>query len=368
MTNDLFQPAQLGDLALRNRIVMAPMTRDRASPGAMPNDVMALYYAQRASAGLIITEGTPPDALGQGYLRVPGLYTEAQAEAWRNVVDGVHARGAKIFVQLMYVGRVSHPSFLGGVTPMGPSAIRAEGSVYTADGPQRFVTPRAMSEAEIDTAIASYGRAAGLAKTAGFDGVELHATSGYLPMQFLLPTINQRTDRWGGELANRARFLLAATDAMVAVLGPNRVGVRIGPEFTFNDAHDPAPKETYAYVIEELNKRAIAYLHVIDTHASNWDVIGWIRARFNGVLIANGGYDREKAQADLDAGRADLISFGAPFVANPDLVARLRTGADLAVADRAALYSDGPTGYVDYPDMHGEAVGSWPHANTQTAA
>lgn len=352
--NALFTPANLAGLPLKNRFVMAPMTRGRAGSGGVPGEMNALYYAQRSEAGLIITEGTPPDPLGQGYLRIPGLYTADQVKGWRLVTDAVHEAGSKIFVQLMYVGRVSHPSFLGGVTPVGPSAIRAKGQVFTATGMQDFVTPRALSSDEVRDVVASYGRAARLADQAGFDGVELHATSGYLPLQFLLPHINQRNDEWGGSLENRARLTLEAVDTMVGVLGASRVGVRIGPEFGFNDAHDDSPKETYDYLLGELDKRGIAYIHVVDTKASDWNVLQWIRERFNGVIIANGGYDADRAHADLSEGHADLIAFGSAFLANPDLPTRLRDGHALAAADNSTFYTEGPEGYIDYPRHDGE--------------
>lgn len=347
---DLTTPLTIGELTLRNRFVMAPMTRDRAGPGFVPTEMNALYYAQRASAGLIITEGTPPDTLGQGYLRVPGLYTPEQVQGWRLVTDAVHAEGSLIFCQLMYVGRVSHPSFLQGATPVGPSAVAAEGTVFTEGGPQPFVIPRALESEEIPGVIETYRRATALAIEAGFDGVELHATSGYLPNQFLSPRSNHRTDAWGGTVEKRARFLLETVDAMASVRGADRVGVRIGPAFTFNDVEDDNPEETYAYVAEQLDKRDIAYLHVINVPAP-WDVIGFLRERFRGPIIANGGYDKARANADLAAGRAELISFASAFLANPDLPARFASNGPLNVPDKATFYTDGPHGYIDYPTL-----------------
>ena len=347
---DLKTPLLLGDLQLKNRFVMAPMTRDRAGAGGVPQAMNATYYAQRAGAGLVITEGTPPDALGQGYLRVPGLYTPAQVAGWRGVTDAVHAAGAPIFCQLMYVGRASHPSFLDGATPVGPSAVRAEGKVFTAAGMQPFVTPRALTSDEIRGVIDIYRRATELAVQAGFDGVELHGTSGYLPNQFLSPRSNHRTDEWGGTVENRARFLLAAVDAMASVRGSGRVGVRIGPAFTFNDVEDPNPQETYGYVTDQLNRRGLAYLHLVVTPAP-WDVLGFVRARFSGPLIANGGYDKARANADLAAGRAELISFASAFLANPDLPERFAKDAKLNTPDKATFYTDGPKGYTDYPTL-----------------
>ncbi len=350
MATDLFAPYCRANLDLKNRFVMAPMTRDRAGPGHVPVEMNATYYAQRAGAGLIVSEGTPPDEAGQGYLRVPGLYTDAQVAGWRLVTDAVHEAGATIFVQLMYVGRVSHPSFLGGQTPAGPSAIQAAGTVFTETGPQPFVTPRALDAQEIPGIIATFGRAARLAGDAGFDGAELHATSGYLPHQFLAPNANQRTDEWGGTVMNRARFLLACVDAMAAARGPDRVGVRIGPAFDFNDVRDPDPQATYDNLVRELDRRGLAYLHVIATPA-DWDVLGFVRERYHGTLIANGGYDRARANADLAAGRADLISFGTAFLANPDLPSRFAQDAALNEPDKPTFYSEGPKGYIDYPSL-----------------
>jgi N-ethylmaleimide reductase len=345
----LFSPASIGDVKLKNRFVMAPMTRGRADDAHAPTDLNTLYYAQRAGAGLIISEGTAPDPMGQGYLRVPGMYTPAQVAGWRKITAAVHEQGTAIFQQLMHVGRVSHPSFLEGKDPIAPSAIAVkEGQIFTATGPQAFVTPRALASEEIEHVIATYGRASRLAEEAGFDGVELHATSGYLPAQFLLPTINQRVDAWGGTVERRARFLLEAVDSMAQVRGAARVGVRIGPAFTFNDAHDPDPRVTWQYVLPELARRRIGYLHVINVPA-DWDVLGFVRERWPGVLIANGGYDRARAEQDLASGSADLISFGKAFLANPDLPARLVANAPLNAHDSTYFYGGDAKGYTDYP-------------------
>jgi N-ethylmaleimide reductase len=350
-TRSLFTPATIGNLSLRNRIVMAPMTRCRADDRHAPTNINALYYAQRAGAGLIITEGTAPDRMGQGYLRMPGIYTPEQVAGWRAVTAAVHEQGSAIFQQLMHVGRVSHPSFLDGRAPVAPSAIAVtDGQVHTAAGPQSFVTPRALETDEVAEVIATYGRATRLAADAEFDGVELHATSGYLPAQFLLPTINQRTDAWGGTLERRARFLLEVVDAMASVRGPKRVGLRIGPAFTFNDAHDPNPQATWDHVLAELAQRGLGYLHLINVPA-DWDVFGFVRKRWPGMLIANGGYDRSRAEADLASGRADLISFGKPFLANPDLPERLHHDAPLNVPDFKYFYGGDAKGYTDYPAL-----------------
>jgi N-ethylmaleimide reductase len=354
-TRTLFTPASIGGIALKNRIVMAPMTRGRADHQHAPTSLNVLYYAQRAGAGLIVTEGTAPDPMGQGYLRVPGMYTPQQVMGWREVTSAVHKQGAAIFLQLMHVGRVSHPSFLDGADPIGPSAVAvAGGQIFTAAGPQSFVTPRALETHEVENVIAAYGRASGLAVEAGFDGVELHATSGYLPAQFLLPTINQRNDAWGGSIEKRARFLLEVVDSMAAVvLDPARIGVRIGPAFTFNDAHDPDPHSTWRYVLPELARRGLGYLHLVNVPA-DWDVLGFVREHWPGTLIANGGYDLPRAQADLAAGRADLVSFGKSFLANPDLPERLATHAPINSPDANYFYGGDAKGYTDYPALSDE--------------
>lgn len=329
------------------------MTRGRADDRHAPTAINVLYYAQRAGAGMIVTEGTPPDRMGQGYLGVPGIYTSEQVAGWREVTAAVHRQDTAIFQQLMHVGRVSHPSFLDGETPVGPSAIAVrEGQIYTASGPQPYVTPRALARHEVAEVIATYGRASRLAAEAGFDGVELHATSGYLPAQFLLPTINQRQDDWGGTIEKRARFMLEVVDSMASAQGPARVGVRIGPTFTFNDAHDPNPRGTWGHVLPELARRGLGYLHLVNVPA-DWDVLGFVRKLWPGMLIANGGYDRSRAEADLAAGRADLISFGKSFLANPDLPKRLALNAPLNAPDSNFFYGGGAKGYTDYPAVEG---------------
>lgn len=350
-TVDLFSPVRVGEMELKNRFVMAPLTRCRAGIGHVPTALNAIYYAQRASAGLIITEGAAPDPLGRGYIDIPGLYNAEQVAGWRRVTDAVHAHSAKIFVQLMYVGRVAHPSSIDGETPVAPSAVKAQGEVFTKQGLQPFVMPRALAAEEIPGIIATYRRAAEFAITAGFDGVELHATSGYLPAQFLSPNTNLRTDEWGGTLEKRARFLLEVVDAMASVRGPQHVGVRIGPGFTYNDIHDPNPLETYSYIAKVLSPRNLAYLHVLDDpdEQPGFDVIGALRRQYRGILIANGGYDKARANRDIDSGRADLVSFGVLFIANPDLPERFRRNAPLNEPDEATFYTPGEKGYTDYP-------------------
>ncbi|MFN9142556.1 MAG: alkene reductase [Betaproteobacteria bacterium] len=348
-TSPLFSQADLGGLRLRNRVVMAPMTRNRAHPDGSPSALMVRYYAQRAQAGLIVTEGTAPSRTGRGYLRMPGLYLDDHVGPWRRITDAVHAAGGRIFVQLMHVGRVAHSANLDGRPPVGPSDTRASGEILTARGRQPIEAPQPLTESGIASVVAEYRRAAEMAADAGFDGVEIHAGSGYLPMQFLLPGVNQRTDAWGGSLDNRARFLLDVVDAAASVLAPGRVGIRLTPESTFNDVHDADPAATCSHLAHELSRRRVGYLHVQDVAVSGWNVLGHLRPRFAGVLIANGGYDRERADRDLGANRADLISFGWPFIANPDLPERLRLGQPLAEADESTLYSGEERGYTDYP-------------------
>lgn len=347
----LFSPIRVGALDLPSRIVMAPMTRNR-SPGQVPTALNAEYYAQRAGAGLIVTEGTTPDASGRGYIDIPGLYEAAHVEGWRQVAGAVHAKGGRIFVQLMHTGRISHPDFLDGAQPVSASAIAAPGQIYTHEGMKPHGTPRALEAAEIPTLIASYGRAARLAREAGLDGVEVHGANGYLPGQFLAPNVNQRQDEWGGSVENRARFLLGAVDAAVAAIGADRVGVRLSPGGTFNDIQDPDAPATYAYVAAELAKRNLAYLHIYNTNPG-FDVPALIRAHYKGTLILNGGYDRARAEADIASGLADLVAFGVPFIANPDLPVRLAQGAALNAPDQATFYGGGAKGYTDYPVLAG---------------
>lgn len=349
MSHSLFSPVRLGALDLPSRLVMAPMTRNR-TPGQAPNALNAEYYAQRAGAGLIVTEGTTPDASGRGYIDIPGLYNDAQVRGWRGVAEAVHARGGHIFVQLMHTGRISHPDFLDGNQPVSASAIPAPGQIYTHTGMKPHGTPRALEADEIPALIATYGRAAKLAREAGLDGVEVHGANGYLPNQFLAPNVNQRSDAWGGSIEKRARFLLEATDSAIAAIGADRVGVRLSPGGVFNDIHDPDAPATYAYVAAELAKRKLAYLHIFNTNPG-FDVPALIRTHYKGTLILNGGYDRARADADIASGLADLVAFGVPYLANPDLPARLAQGAALNAPDQGSFYGGSAKGYTDYPAL-----------------
>lgn len=348
----LFTPVRIGRIELPNRLVMAPMTRSRADDSGVPGDLVVTYYAQRAGAGLIISEGTYPTATGKGYVRTPGIETDAQVAAWRRVTEAVHARGGRIFMQLMHCGRISHPSLLPqGALPVAPSAVKAAGQTWTANGQQDFVTPRALSAAEIAEIVAGYRSATRRALAAGFDGVELHAASGYLPEQFLSSGSNQRQDEFGGSVANRARFVLEVLAAMVAEAGGDRVGIKISPEMNYNDIFDAAPQETYAYLVEHLNAFNLAYLHVA-LFAAKVDYRALLRPRFDGAYLVGGGLDQTAAEALLDDGRADAAVFGSAFLANPDLPERIREGAALNAPDRATFFTPGGQGYIDYPALN----------------
>jgi len=350
-TQLLFTPVQVGRYALPNRFVMAPMTRSRADDHGVPSELVPVYYSQRASAGLMITEGTFPSAMGKGYIRTPGIHTDAQAAGWRQVTEALRAKGGRMFLQIMHAGRISDPSFLpDNATPVAPSAVRPNGQSFTAEGMKPHVTPRALETAEIPGVIEEYRHATERALAAGFDGVELHAASGYLPEQFLSSKTNQRTDRYGGSIENRARFILEALEAMTAVAGGDRVGMKIAPEMNFNDIADDTPQETYLYLVKALQPLKLAYLHVAQFGAPV-DYHGLLKPLFNGAYLAGGGFDHTKAEAMLSAGRADAIVFGALFLANPDLPERFRRGAPLNAPDRNTFYSPGPQGYIDYPAL-----------------
>ncbi|BAU47978.1 1,2-oxophytodienoate reductase [Sulfurifustis variabilis] len=349
--NDFFTPVKAGGLVLPNRIVMAPMTRSRADDDGVPTDLVPVYYAQRASAGLIITEGAFPSAMGKGYVRTPGIATPAQVEGWKKVTRAVHARGGRIVLQIMHAGRISHPLHLpGGAMPVAPSAVRPEGQSYTVEGLKPHPTPRALETAEIPGVIAEYARATERALAAGFDGVELHAASGYLPEQFLSSKTNRRTDAYGGSVANRARFVLEALEAMSAVAGGERVGVKIAPELGFNDIADETPRDTYAQLVKSLRPLGLAYLHVVQTSPAT-DYHALLRPLFEGAYFAGGSLTRTAAGALLADRRADAAVFGKLFLANPDLPQRFRLEAPLNEPDPATFYTPGPEGYVDYPSL-----------------
>lgn len=353
----LFSPTKFGSLTLKNRLVMSPLTRNRAV-GGVPNDLMAEYYAQRAaSAGLIITEGTSPSPNGLGYPRIPGAFSDAQAAGWKKVTSAVHAKGAKIFLQLMHTGRIGHPNNLpAGAQVVAPSAVAAAGEIYTdAEGPRPHATPKAMTEADIKTAIGEYVHAAKNAVTAGFDGVELHGANGYLLEQFIRPNSNRRTDAYGGPIENRARFVLEVVKAVAAAIGKDKVGIRLSPYGAFNDMPPYSEMEAdYTYLARELNKLGILYVHLVDHSSMGAPVVpqsikDTFRKEFKGALILSGGYDLARAEADLAAGKGDLVAVGRPILANPDLVERWKAGAPLNPPDPATFYTPGPKGYTDYP-------------------
>ncbi|HET7232246.1 MAG TPA: alkene reductase [Longimicrobium sp.] len=353
---NLFTPFQLGPYELRNRMVMAPMTRSRAGEGNAVTDVTVEYYRQRATAGLIVTEGTQVSPQGVGYTSTPGIHTPEQVAAWRKVTDAVHAEGGRIFAQLWHTGRVSHPSFHGGELPVAPSAIGFEGQVFTYQGMQPYVTPRALEAGEIPGVVAQFAHAAERAYEAGFDGVELHGANGYLIDQFLRDGSNQRTDQYGGSIPNRARFLNEVTAAAVDVWGGDRVGVRLSPYVAANGMSDSDPEATFGYAASTLNAYGLAYLHLIDALSGPMAQPGKritpaIRAIFRHPLIVNGGYDAQTGNLVVSSGQADLVAFGVPFLANPDLVRRYREGAPLNTPDRATFYGGDEHGYVDYPAL-----------------
>ena len=357
--SDLFQPVRLGPYQLANRIVMAPLTRSRAGDDGVPRPLMAEYYAQRASAGLIIAEGTNISPQGRGYAFTPGIYNDVQVEGWRQVTEAVHAQGGRIFPQLWHVGRVSHPSLQpGGALPVAPSAIRPQATSYTSAGFIPCVTPRALAISEIAEIIEQYRHAAQNALAAGFDGVEIHAANGYLIEQFLRDSTNKRTDAYGGSRESRGRFLLEAVEAVAGVCGGERVGIRLSPLSSVNGADlDNDPGETYASVVEHLNAFGLAYIHIIEgvTQGAREVPGGFdlqiLRRLFKGLYMANNGYDLRLALEARRRNLADLISFGRLYIANPDLVERLRIGARLNVPDRATFFGGGAAGYTDYPAL-----------------
>ena len=352
MSARLFEPLSLGELELRNRIVMAPMTRDRAGPGDVPTQIMADYYRQRASAGLIVTEGTQPSPVGKGYWRTPGIHTAAQVEGWRAVADGVHLEGGCIVMQLMHCGRASVGANKQGET-VAPSAIPCPDPLPGPDGtPVPPDMPRALKTAEVAAVIGEFAAAAQNARAATMDGVELHCASGYLPMQFLSSNSNRRDDRYGGSVVNRIRFVVEVLEALSAAVGAGRVGFRICPGVTFNGMADADPRETYSTLLRAVDGMGLAYVHLIDIPQPDWSALELVRANWSGPLIANNGLTLEKAEALLAQGKAEAVSFGYPFIGNPDLVDRFRNRRALAKAERRTFYSghgDDRRGYTDYP-------------------
>jgi N-ethylmaleimide reductase len=352
----LFAPFRLGPNRLANRFVMAPMTRNRANDENAAHALTARYYEQRASAGLIITEGSQISPQGKGYPRTPGIYSTVQIAGWQHVTKAVHGAGGRIFLQLWHVGRISHPSIQpGGLLPVAPSAIAPQGTLYTGATAVPFVTPRALTVTEIAAVVDDYAAAAVNAREAGFDGVEIHAANGYLIDQFLRDGTNHRDDAFGGSIEKRARFLLDIVHAVTAVWGSERVGVRLSPVNPFNDMTDSDPQRSFNYFAAALSPFGLAYLHAIETPNTTFDWSAF-RRRYKGIYIANGGYDLSRARTAIDTGHADLVALGALFLANPDLVERLRRGGPLNTPNRATFYGGNERGYTDYPFLGESAI------------
>lgn len=344
----LFEPCQIGKIELKNRVVMAPMTRSRALEDGRPSPMMTEYYKQRASAGLIVVEGAYPSEDGKGYCRTAGIINDQQVEAWKEVVDAVHAEGGKAVLQIMHVGRCSHAdNKKSDAETVAPSAITTEGEVFTETGMKPFSEPRELRTEEIPEIVEQYRQATVNAFKAGFDGVELHGASGYLPEQFISPGSNKRTDRYGGSLENRLRFINEVLEAMCSVAGADRVGVRICPGFQFNPVHDPNPQETTEQLLKDINKLGLAYLHLI--RASSIDVVGMANEFFDGPIMVNEMFDRDSAEALLSEGKADAIAFGRPFISNPDLVRRMQDNLPMNEVDLNTIYAPTEEGLVDYP-------------------
>ncbi|RZI44713.1 alkene reductase [Herbaspirillum sp. HC18] len=355
----LFQPARIGDIAVANRVVMAPLTRCRADEanGDIPgSDINIEYYRQRSNAGLIISEGTQISPTGKGYVATPGIYSDAQVEGWKRITKVVHDAGSKIVAQIWHVGRVTHPDLIGDVQPVAPSAVAPGLTAHSRNGKQEIPVPRALTVEEIAGIVNDYRRAAANAIRAGFDGVEIHGANGYLVDQFLRDGANKRTDSYGGSVENRARFALEVVDAVVAEIGAGRVGIRLSPVSPANGLSDSNPQAVFGYMVEQLNKRGIAFIHFVEgatggpRNLAGFD-FDWARKTFKGTYIANNGYDREMAIDAVESDRADAISFGRPYIANPDLLQRLKAGAPFNAVNPKTLYVPGPTGYTDYPAM-----------------
>jgi N-ethylmaleimide reductase len=358
MTHDLFSPIQLGAYELPNRIVMAPLTRNRAGEGNVPQDLNVLYYQQRASAGLIITEATQVSPQGVGYPATPGIHSQAQVAGWKQVTQAVHDQGGRIFLQLWHVGRISHPSFQpNGELPVAPSAIQPKGEAMTYEGMKSFVTPRALETEEIPGIVEQFRQGANHALEAGFDGVEVHGANGYLLDQFLRDSTNHRTDAYGGSVENRARLLLEVTQAVVEVWGSDKVGVRLSPSSTFNDMSDSDPKATFSYAVQALNPLNLAYLHLLEPSEADLRYGGTaiptkeFRPLYQGNLMVNWDYDRDSGNQAIASGNADLVSYGKLFIANPDLPKRFKRNAPFNQPNPDTFYGGGAEGYTDYPAL-----------------
>lgn len=354
--SDVFTPITVGSWDLPQRFVMAPLTRNRAGDGGVPSDLAVEYYAQRAGAGLIVAEGTQPSATGQGYLNTPGIHTPEQVEGWRAVADAVHARGGRIVVQLMHVGRIAHPDNKGGLETVAPSAIATPGQIVTAQGKVDHPVPRALETDEMPGIVEEFVHAARCAMEAGLDGVEIHSANGYLLHQFLAPNANQRTDGYGGSPEARARLVLEVTTAVVEAIGGDHVGIRISPAHNVQGAIEEDPADvaaTYGHLVDGIAPLGLAYLSVLADPAS--DLVKDLRSRFGGTLVANTGFsevtDLAEVQEIIDGGLADLVAVGRPFIANPDLATRWATDAELNEPNPKTFYGGGAEGYVDYPTL-----------------
>jgi 2,4-dienoyl-CoA reductase-like NADH-dependent reductase (Old Yellow Enzyme family) len=364
----LFDPITAGDLRLPNRVMMAPLTRNRSSgEGRVPNALMREYYAQRASAGAILTEATSVAPQGVGYPHTPGIWSEEQVAGWRSIVEGVHEAGGRILMQLWHVGRISDPSYHGGAVPVAPSAIAAKGHVSLLRPQRPYPVPRALATDEIPGVVEAFRAGAANAKRAGFDGVELHGANGYLLDQFLQDSTNQRTDRYGGSIENRARLALEAVDAVASVWGEGRVGMHLAPRGDAHDVGDSDPAATFGYLARELGRRGIAFLCVRES-TSGRRFGPALKAEFGGVYIANEGFTRESGEAAIAAGEADAIAFGKLFISNPDLPLRLRAGRELASWKAETFYSQGPEGYTDYPAADATAPRGVAHGAAEASA
>lgn len=361
--SDLFHPVEVGALTLPNRIIMAPLTRSRAGAGDVPGPMNAEYYAQRATAGLIISEATQISQQGKGYAFTPGIYTEEQIKGWQLVTEAVHVHNGRIFAQLWHVGRISHPDLQPDhALPVAPSALKPAGLAFTEDGFKPHVEPRALETEEIPQIVAQYAHAAQCARRAGFDGIEIHAANGYLLDQFLRDSTNHRNDRYGGSVENRTRFVLEVLSAVVDVWGGKHVGIRLAPVSNANDISDSRPMETFSYVVEQLNRFGLAYLHCVEGQTQGPRDIppdfsfAKLRSIFKGCYMANNGYDLPLALQVRRQNLADLICFRRPFIANPDLVERLRTGASLHDAPKETWYGGSEHGYTDWPALAQETA------------
>jgi 2,4-dienoyl-CoA reductase-like NADH-dependent reductase (Old Yellow Enzyme family) len=350
MTSPLFTSLKAGAFELKNRIIMAPLTRARAGEERLPNDLMATYYKQRAEAGLIISEATSVTPMGVGYARTPGIWSDDQVEGWKKITKAVHEKGGLIVLQLWHVGRISHPLFLNGETPVAPSAIKPKGRLSLVRPETEYITPRALEIHEIKNIVEAYRKGAENAKKAGFDGVEIHGANGYLLDQFLQDGTNQRTDEYGGSIENRARLMLEVTDAAISVWGADRVGMHIAPRGDSHDMSDSNRRETFLYVARELGKRKIAFLFAREYQGD--DSLGLeIKNAFGGVYIANEKFTKESAENHIRDGKADAVAFGVPFISNPDLPRRFATNSQLNETDFSTLYAEDGKGYTDYPSL-----------------